>query len=276
MCLSFYFLLFPLPLLVASRSGLHKRSTPRSKFQSVRKAWKRKEAKRKLRNSTTVEGKEKSKATRNILSCCCVAVAFVYLRILYYTLCVLENGLNVKASTLKQCGGGAAREQCLSRLSAPQPARLSSMTRNMKTPPPPLLRGGPCVSSSDQKNDLQQQADRLKAFAFNMGVDAPEVVTEVGSGMNDKRRKLNQLLADPTVTTIIVEHRDRLAQVNAGLVESALKAQGRRILVVDDTELDDDLVQDMTEALTSFCARLYGRRGAKHKATAALEAAHRA
>lgn len=132
------------------------------------------------------------------------------------------------------------------------------------------------VSSSAQKNDLQQQADRLKAFAFNMGVDAPEVVTEVGSGMNDKRRKLNQLLADPTVTTIIVEHRDRLAQVNAGLVESALKAQGRRILVVDDTELDDDLVQDMTEALTSFCARLYGRRGAKHKATAALEAAHRA
>lgn len=132
------------------------------------------------------------------------------------------------------------------------------------------------VSSSDQKNDLQRQADRLKAFAFNMGVDAPEVVTEVGSGMNDKRRKLNQLLADPTVTTIIVEHRDRLAQVNMGLIESTLKAQGRRILVVDDSELDDDLARDMTEVLTSFCARMYGRRGAKHKASAAMEAAHRA
>ena len=43
--------------------------------------------------------------------------------------------------------------------------------------------------------------------------------------------------------------------MNAGLVESALKAQGRRIIVVDDTELDDDLVRDMTEVLTSFCAR---------------------
>lgn len=132
------------------------------------------------------------------------------------------------------------------------------------------------VSSNDQKSDLQRQGDRLKAFAFNMGVDAPEVVTEVGSGVNDKRRKLNKLLADPTVTTIIVEHRDRLAQVNVGLVESALKAQGRRILVVDDSELDDDLAQDMTEVLTSFCARLYGRRRAKHKATAAMKAAHRA
>lgn len=119
---------------------------------------------------------------------------------------------------------------------------------------------------------MQRQADRLRAFAINMGVEKPEVVTETGSGMNDKRRKLNRLLADPTVGTLIVEHRDRLARMNAGLVESALKAQGRRIIVVDDTGLDDDLVRDMTEVLTSFCARLYGRRGARHRAEKALEA----
>lgn len=129
------------------------------------------------------------------------------------------------------------------------------------------------VSSADQKDDLKRQADRLKAFAIGMGVEDPEVVMETGSGMNDRRRKLNRLLSDPTVTSIIVEHRDRLARMNAGLVESALKAQGRRIIVVDDTELDDDLVRDMTEVLTSFCARLYGRRAAKHKAEAALRAA---
>lgn len=128
------------------------------------------------------------------------------------------------------------------------------------------------VSSSDQKSDLQRQADRLKAFAFNMRVDAPEVITEVGSGVDDKRRKLNQLLADPTVTTIIVEHRDRLASVNVGIVESALEASGRRLIVVDDTELDDDLVQDMAEVLTSFCARLYDRKSAKRRAEQALEA----
>lgn len=129
------------------------------------------------------------------------------------------------------------------------------------------------VSSADQKADLRRQADRLKAFALSMGVEAPEVVTETGSGMNDKRRKLNRLLSDPTVTTLIVEHRDRLARMNAGLIESALKAQGRRLIVVDDTELDDDLVRDMTEVLNSFCARLYGRRAAKHKTDAALKAA---
>lgn len=130
------------------------------------------------------------------------------------------------------------------------------------------------VSSADQKDDLQRQADRLKAFAIGMGVEDPEVVTETSSGMNDRRRKLNRLLSDPTVTRIIVEHRDRLARMNAGLVESALKAQGRQVIIVDDTELDDDLIRDMTEVLTSFCARLYGRRAAKHKAEAALKAAH--
>ncbi|TPF95251.1 integrase [Bifidobacterium sp. UTCIF-39] len=130
------------------------------------------------------------------------------------------------------------------------------------------------VSSADRKNDLQRQADRLKAFAIGMGVESPEVVCETGSGMNDKRRRLNRILADPAVGTIIVERRDRLARMDAGLVESALKAAGRRLIVVDDTELDDDLVRDMTEVLTSFCARLYGGRAARRKAEAALRAAH--
>ena len=61
-------------------------------------------------------------------------------------------------------------------------------------------------------------------------------VTETGSGMNDRRRKLNKVLSDPTIGTIIVEHRDRLARMNAGLIESALNAQGRKLIVVDDTE----------------------------------------
>lgn len=129
------------------------------------------------------------------------------------------------------------------------------------------------VGSDDQKADLQRQADRLKAFAVGLGVDSPETVMEIGGGMDGGRRKLSRLLSDPTVTTLIVEHRDRLARVNAGLVESALEAAGRRLVVVDDTESDDDLVRDVTEVLVSFCARLYGSRAAKSKAAAALKAA---
>lgn len=122
------------------------------------------------------------------------------------------------------------------------------------------------VSSSDQRKDLDRQADRLHAFAIAMGVDNPEIVKEIGSGMNENRKRLNKILSDLSITTIIVEHRDRLARMNAGLIESALTAAGRRLIVIDKSELDDDLVRDMTEVLTSFCARLYGRRGAKQRA----------
>ena len=38
-------------------------------------------------------------------------------------------------------------------------------------------------------------------------------------------------------------------------------------------EVKDDLVRDMTEVLTSFCARLYGKRSAARRAENALKAA---
>ena len=60
--------------------------------------------------------------------------------------------------------------------------------------------------------------------------------------------------------------------MNVELVEAALSASGRRLVVLDDGEVEGDLVRDMTEALTSFCTRLYGRL-AKDRARKALEAA---
>jgi predicted site-specific integrase-resolvase len=68
----------------------------------------------------------------------------------------------------------------------------------------------------------------------------------------------------------VVAHRDRLMRFGFEYVESSLAAQGRRIVVMEQAEMKDDLVQDMIEVLTSFCARLYGRRSAKNKAKKAL------
>lgn len=129
------------------------------------------------------------------------------------------------------------------------------------------------VSSHDQRSDLERQVARLTAWVTEAGHCVDEVVTEVGSAMNGKRRKLQRLLADPSATTIVVEHRDRLARFGTEHLEAALRAQGRRVAVVDGAALDDDLVRDMTEMLTSFCARLYGRRGARNRAEKALRCA---
>ena len=132
------------------------------------------------------------------------------------------------------------------------------------------------VSSHDQRKDLDAQVARLSAWVAQHGEHVTQVVAEVGSGMNGRRAKVRRLLADPDVDVIVVEHRDRLARLNTELVEAALAAQGRELVVVDDAELDDDLVRDVTEVLTSFCARLYGRRGARNRAMRALTCAKNA
>src|SRR6266508_6993796 len=131
------------------------------------------------------------------------------------------------------------------------------------------------VSAHDQRADLDRQVARLSAWAAGQGIGVAGVVTEVGSGMNGRRPRLRRLLADPTVTMIVVEHRDRLARFGVEHLEAALSAQGRRLVVVDAGEATDDLVRDMIDVLTSFCARLYGRRGARNRALRAVTCAKR-
>jgi putative resolvase len=126
------------------------------------------------------------------------------------------------------------------------------------------------LSSADQKKDLEAQLGRLSAFAAARCLNVVKAVTEIGSGLNGHRPKLMKLLSDPSV--IVVEHRDRLMRFGFEYVESSLAAQGRKVMVVDPTEMKDDLVHDMIEVLTSFCVRLYGRRSAKNKAQKAIEA----
>lgn len=74
--------------------------------------------------------------------------------------------------------------------------------------------------------------------------------------MSGSRAK--RLLANPVVTTVVVEHKDRLGRMNVELIEAALSATGRRLMVLNEGEVEDDLVRDTVEVLTSFCARLYG------------------
>jgi putative resolvase len=116
---------------------------------------------------------------------------------------------------------------------------------------------------------------RLTAWATGRDLEVGQVVCEVGSGVNGKRPELRRVLSDPDARVIVVEHRDRLARFGVELLEAALAAQGRRIVVADPGETIDDLVGDMIEVLTLMCARLYGRRGARNRVMRAVTATKR-
>jgi predicted site-specific integrase-resolvase len=129
------------------------------------------------------------------------------------------------------------------------------------------------VSSVDQEPDLDRQVARVTAWTTGQKLAVDRVVTEVGSALNGHSKKFLALLRNPQVSTVVVEHRDRFARFGAEYVEAVLTVQDRRLLVVDPAGVDCDLVRDITEILTSLCARLYGHRAAANRARRAVEAA---
>lgn len=120
------------------------------------------------------------------------------------------------------------------------------------------------VSSSENKSNLETQKERLISYANAKGYKVKHVVTEIGSGLNDKRPKLEKLLLNTDVDIIIVEHKDRLARFGLNYIEKLLGLQNRTIEIVNETETkQEDLMQDFVSIITSFCARLYGQRRSK-------------
>jgi putative resolvase len=93
------------------------------------------------------------------------------------------------------------------------------------------------------------------------------VVKETGSGLNEQRPKLLKLFSRDDWDVLVVEHKDRLTRFGFGFLEIAAARGRQRIEVVNQTaETDtDDLMQDFVSVVTSFCARLYGRRRSQRR-----------
>ena len=128
------------------------------------------------------------------------------------------------------------------------------------------------VSSSENRSNLDSQAERLTNYCIAKGYQVEKITKEVGSGINDTRRELLRLLTDATVTVIVVEHKDRLARLGFNYIEQLLAMQGRRIEVVNLAEDGKEgLLDDLVAIIYSFCARLYGQRCSKRKTQRIIE-----
>ncbi|NEQ73698.1 MAG: IS607 family transposase [Okeania sp. SIO2C9] len=117
------------------------------------------------------------------------------------------------------------------------------------------------VSSAENKPNLESQAERLLNYCYAKGYSIVRVVKEVGSGVNDNRRKLVKLLQENDYDLIVCEHKDRLSRVGFNYLKVLLTQTNRDIEVVNlASEETDDLMEDFVSIITSFCARLYGIR----------------
>ena len=122
------------------------------------------------------------------------------------------------------------------------------------------------VSSSENKSNLDSQAKRLVQYAEAKGYQIVSVTKEIGSGVNDNRKKLIKLLNEDNYHLIIVEHKDRLTRIGFNYLKVLLNKQGKDIEVVNlAEEQTEDLMQDFSSIITSFWTRIYGLRRSKRK-----------
>lgn len=118
------------------------------------------------------------------------------------------------------------------------------------------------VSSSENKNNLETQARRVVDFCNAKGWIVHEIIKETASGLNDERPKLNKLLQEKKATRIVVEHKDRLTRFGFNYIKLLYK--DCEIVIINEAEdREQDLMQDFVSLVTSFCARLYGKRRSK-------------
>jgi len=122
------------------------------------------------------------------------------------------------------------------------------------------------VSSHENRDNLERQAERLKEYAIAKGYQIKHIVKEIGSGVNDARPKLIGLLNKQDYSILLVEHKDRLTRFGFNYVRLLCEKQGKLIEVVNGAEDEkEDLIHDFVAVIYSFSARLYGLRRAKRK-----------
>lgn len=129
------------------------------------------------------------------------------------------------------------------------------------------------VSSSEQKTkgDLDRQSNRLVEYSVKNKYNIGYVLLEVGSGMSDSRPKLlhaMRLAKDGLITRLLIEHRDRLTRFNFNLVKLYFESHGVEVIYIEDTlskTYEAELVEDMLSLMSSFSAKVYGKRSAGRK-----------
>jgi putative resolvase len=121
------------------------------------------------------------------------------------------------------------------------------------------------VSTHSQQDDLQRQLEHLR-----QRYPEAEVISEIGSGLNFRRKKFLAVLEriiDGDIQRLVVAHPDRLVRFGIELVKWLCEKFECELVVLNDRKLspEQELVQDMLSIIHCFSSRLYGLRKYKSK-----------
>jgi len=121
------------------------------------------------------------------------------------------------------------------------------------------------VSSATQKDDLERQVEYLRQNGVH------EIITDIGSGLNEKRKgflKLLNKVLHNEVDRVVILYEDRLTRFGFGTLEKVFEAHGTNIQVLNQIETkspQQELIYDLIMLISHFSGKMYGPRSHKHK-----------
>ena len=126
------------------------------------------------------------------------------------------------------------------------------------------------VSSHDQKLDLKRQEKRLAQFCLKKGWQY-EIISDLGSGINYKKKGLNKLIklmCQGGISRLVLTHKDRLLRFGSPLLFKLCDYFGIEVVVLEKqlaNDFEKELVADVIEIMTVFTAKMYGKRSHQNR-----------
>lgn len=125
------------------------------------------------------------------------------------------------------------------------------------------------VSTHKQKErgDLDRQVNKLIEYAIVRNPKNLEILTDVGSGLNDNRKSLNKLIKEiqeDKIDRIFISYKDRLTRYGFNLIQTICNYHNTEIIVISQEEynksVEEELAEDIISIIHSFSGKLYGLR----------------
>lgn len=129
------------------------------------------------------------------------------------------------------------------------------------------------VSSSKQRHDLERQLQHLESYVNAQHWHLLKSYKDIGSGINDKRKGLLQLIKDLPVLQpqfVLCSYYDRLSRFGVTLLETVCSLFSTKIITThtiakEKQSNNQELVDNIVAILYSFSGKLYRARRGKQQ-----------
>lgn len=126
------------------------------------------------------------------------------------------------------------------------------------------------VSTNSQKKEMKYQRESIETFSLNAGIIVDEYLSDIGSGINFKRKNflhIIDMIEKGEISKLIVTYKDRLTRFGFDLIEERCRVNNTELLVInlEKSSPEKELVEDLMTIIHVFSCRLYGLRKYKTK-----------